>query len=245
MPSPMRRRGLLQRPRGPFAFPGTKAGVDPSYGLVFSAVPAGANCTSLLQGAKIGSVTGGANISASAHGAIGSAVTLPPQATNNLSRLTFSGNVSTNFGSSTIAAIIVFNGITATQAIFANDSVGAGVSLNITGAGTLQWTMFGVVARSSSITLVANVPYFLVASHNGTTGIDYLAMRLDNGVIVTSTSAGGTPNAPNGTYVVGNSSGSGNPANGQIAAVAFSGAYNPPAVLRKWCADPWGLWYPR
>jgi hypothetical protein len=105
--------------------------------------------------------------------------------------------------------------------------------------------MFGVVARSSSITLAANIPYFIIASQNGSTAVDFLVLRLDTGVILTSSTAGGVPGTVNGTFVVGNSSAIGQPLNGAMASVMFASGYAPLPSLQNIAVNPWGLWYPQ
>lgn len=245
MPLILPRRGLTRRPRGPFAFPGNNPGVDPSYGLVFSAVPIGANFVSLLQGAKPGTVTAPSVAPAAAIIATGPAVRFPTNAADVFSRVTHSGNPSTNFLSFTIAAIFTGTAFTGTQVLFGNDSSGNGVFVFVNGSGVLQLSYWGGASKSSGLTLIAGIPYFIVISANGTTNADFFVLRMDTGSVATASTTGSTPNAPNGTFTIGNGPGGGSTSNSAISAVAFSGAYNAPAVVRKWSSDPWGLWYPR
>lgn len=231
-------RSRIQRPYGP-------AGVDPSHfaarGLLFSGVPANNGFVNLRTG-QAGTKAGDPTESMFAR--LGRASGF--SGSGNIHAYRFSGQDASNYGSNTIAAICTFNSFSATQLIFSNNTSDAGVALNVNSGGNLQVTMFGVVAITSSIVLSANVPYFLVASKNGTTGIDFLAMRLDTQTIETASASSGTPIAGNGTYAVGNGWASGNLCmDGNIAGVMFSSAFLSPAELRKWASDPWAFWYPR
>lgn len=228
----------IQRPYG-------LAGVDASHfaarGLLFSGVPANNGFVNLRTG-QAGTKVSTATEKILAR--LGRASVFPGGGVSAAHR--FSGQDATNFGSNTIAAICSFNGIATTQLIFSNTTSNAGIALNVNSSGTLQVTMFGVVAISSSIVLSVNVPYFIVVSKNGTTGISLLVMRLDTQVIVTDAKASGTPAVGNGTYAVGNGWAGGTfPMDGNIAAVMFSSSYLHPSELRKWAADPWAFWYPR
>lgn len=229
------------RIQGPYGL----AGVDPSHlatrGLLFSGIPANSGFVNFRTG-KVGTKAGTPTESilavlGRASGFLGG---------GNTDAYRFSGQDATNYGSNTIAAICSFNTISTTQLIFSNNTSDAGIALNVAGNGTLQVTMFGVVAVNSSIVLSANVPYFIVVSKNGTTGIDFLAMRLDTQTIETSTASSGTPVAGNGTYAVGNGwAGGAWSMDGNVAAVMLSSSYLHPSELRKWAADPWAFWYPR
>lgn len=245
MPLIQPKRGLVRRPRGSLAFPGTAPDVDPNYGLVFSAIPLGANFISLLQGGKTGVVTAPSVTPVAATTVQGPVVRFPANASDTLSRITVSGNVTTNFPSFTSCVIINFTAFASNQFVFGNDSSGAGVHIFADGTGILKLSYWGGATISSGLTLVAGVPYFIAVSANGTTKADFLVRRLDTGGILTASGAGGTPTAPNGTFTIGNAPGGGGTSNASISAVAFSGAYNAPAMVRKWASDPWGLWYPR
>jgi len=229
--------------RGPFQMPTGRPGVDQSHfasrNLLFSGVPFNSGFVNLLSG-KAGTKNG--SPTESIVSPLGRSSVVPGG--GSFHGYTYTGQDATNFTSNTIAVIGSFNSIATTQYFFANNTNSNGVGINITSAGLLQWTMFGVVAVSSTITLVVNVPYFIIASKNGSTGISWLVMRLDTGVIVTASTASGTPNAGNGTYIVGNGVTTTTPMIGNLAAVMFSSAYHAPALLRQWAANPWALWYP-
>lgn len=225
--------------------PAGNPGVNPSHfassGLLFSGIPVGLGAINLRTG-KPGTAAG-----ITAGGVVNP---LGPVAVyrsgGQADAHQFSGQDATNYTSNTIAAICSFNAVVATQIIFSNAASNAGVALTISSAGLLQLTLFGVVAVSSTITLVANVPYFIVASKNGSTGINWLVMRLDTGVITTAATASNTPNVGNGTYVMGNGwAGGSAPMGGNLAAVMLSSSFLPAAQLRRWAADPWAFWYPK
>ena len=234
------KRGII-RP-SPFAYPGTSPRLDTSHfaarGIQFSGIPFGAGFISLATG---GLLTKAGSPTSKVLSSIGPTAVFAGGGTTDAWR--FTGN-STNFTSSTVAAMILFDSISTNQFIFANANNSTGLALNVAGTGNLQWTMFGVVARSSGILLSAGVPYFVIASQN-TGAIDFLAMRLDNGVIATASTASGTPAAPNGTYQIGNGPATTTPIIGQIAAVMFSSEYMSPQMQRQWASDPWSFWYPR
>ncbi len=206
--------------------------------ILFSGVPSGLMFSNVLNG-KQSALVGGTV--AATDGNLGQCVNFPAG-----DYLSFSGNATTNWLSGTIGVIIRASVISGTQYIFCNNSASAGSSLNLS-SGTVQWTMFGVVAESSSITISAGVPYFIAASQNGSTGINYVAVNLVNGSIQTSTSASAAPNAPDGTYVigVGPSLGGSTAFAGLIAAAMYSSAYMPMPALVDWAKDPWSFWYPR
>lgn len=229
------------------AFPaGVAPGFDPTHiagaGVRFSGIALAGNFINLLNGAR-GAITG--SPTGAIDGVIGPATNYPTAGST--AQSTFSGNAATNDTSSTIAAIVRFPATGATfQGIFANGSNAAGINLGLKTPGALvQLTMFGVVARDSAIVISPNIPYFIAASQNGSTIINYVAARLDNGVVVTSTSASGTPTAPNGTFVIGNGPAGSTPASGNIAAVMYSNKYTSMQQLLAWAADPWSFWYPR
>ena len=234
-------RGLV-RSGGLLSYPGTEPRFDPSHfagrSLQLSGTPFGSGFINLATGRLLTKV---ASPTSKVLSSIGPTAVFAGGGV--LDAWSFAGN-STNFTSSTVAAMIMFDSIATNQYIFANANNSTGLALNVNSGGTLQWTMFGVVARSASITLVANVPYFVIASQNPS-AIDFLAMRMDNGVIVTSSTASGTPAAPNGTYQVGNGPATNQPLIGQIAAIMFSSEYMSPQMQRRWAADPWSFWYSR
>src|SRR5271165_4713915 len=109
-------------------------------------------------------------------------------------------------------------------------------------AGALAVIEFGGI-QSSGITLVANAPYLLIVSMVYSTA-NFLALRLDTGVITTGTATVAPPTATLGGCIIG-----ANPAavnscyfNFAAAALSYTGFSIP--MLLSLANDPWGPWRP-
>jgi hypothetical protein len=246
------RRNLL-RPSG-LAYPaGTKPGFDPSHiasagvslGHGFSGVAQNANFLSLLSG-SVGSITNAPT--ASMYGTIGPAFTTPGSGQSHST--TFAGQSTAIDFTGTIAVIFQITSLNAaTSCLFLSSSnVGTsnGMWLLYNSTANLAFNGPGSGGANSAITISAGVPYFVAGSRSGNAGTtNVLAMRLDNGVILTDTPASGTlpSNAPNGSYMVGNG-GVNRSLNGGVAAVMFSKSFMSMQQLQQWAKNPWKFWYP-
>ena len=241
---------FLTQYRNPLAYPaGYAPGFDPNHvasrgvgpGNGFSAVADGRNYVNLVRGdvgttatlpaAKIYGTVGPANL----HTAINDA-------------LRFSGHSAVTNTSTTMAAIFICwgfpnaNGLIVCSSV--NDTGGgsSGIALNIGTAGALQYAYRWVAANSSGLTVALNVPYFAAASGDAST-INFVLVNLLSGQTLTaSISAGGTPQASDGTYIVGGNLSQA--PNLSIAAVMHSTKRTGLPELRQWAADPWSFWYP-
>jgi hypothetical protein len=227
------RRNLLRYPAG------MRAGIDPTdpatRSLRLSGIAQGANIVNLLTG-KPGAVQ---FIPAFAlDGVVGPAF----NAFNVNDQTNFTG-LTTNDTSITIAAIIRFNSVASNQVVASTSSNNAGWRLLVSG-GTLQLTAGAVADLPSSTTLVANVPYLIIASGNASVA-NFLALQLDTGKITTSTRSGATPVAPNSIYTIGGWNAFGQCSNGKLAAVMISANFMSLQEMRQWARDPWAFWYPR
>lgn len=231
---------ILRPPINPLVYPafaveGVNSSHPASQALRFSGIASGGNFVSLNQGRK-GTISGSPSFGID--GAMGPAFS----ALAGADRAAFSGQSTVNDLSMTQAAIVRFNSVAGTETIFSGSGANNGWRIYVTG-GTFGIVAGSVIAVNSSITLVANTPYFVVASINGSTS-NFLALDLSTGKILTATSSGATPAAPDGTYLVGNDAFN-EPANAKISAAMFSARYTSLWEMRQWAQDPWAFWYPR
>ncbi len=214
-------------------YPGRSPGFDPAHlaapNCRFSAVSSSSNFISLLRGAR-GAISGIPT----------SATTFP--STSSTAVNSFAGQSTVNDTSITIASVLQWIDTTASSIVFTTASTNAGWRLNIASSGTISLTT-GAVTDLPGIAISTKVPYFVVVSANAN-NVNYVLLRLDNGVITTLAGTGSSPNAPNGTYQVGNISAFNLPAKASMAAVMFSATYLPITTLLQWANDPWSFWYP-
>jgi hypothetical protein len=233
----------MKRPnsREALAYPaGTRPSVDPKHiasaGLRFSGVAQGANFLSLTQG-RLGTRAGSPSFAID--GVIGPAFNAI--ATTDAS--SFSGQSTANDATVTLAVILRFNALGATQTILGTSSANNGWRIYATAGSTLAFVAGGVAVQDSGISISAGVPYLFIVSINASVA-NYLVRNLHTGKVVTASSASASPAAPNGTYLIGTNSFS-ECANAKIAAVMISARYMSLWQMRQWAADPWLFWYPR
>src|SRR5271165_4367574 len=124
-----------------------------------------------------------------------------------------------------------------------NTGDSTGWDVGSTNAGVLTVTESGGT-HSSPITLVANAPYLLIVSMVYLTA-NFLALRLDTGVITTGTATVTAPTGTLGGCIIGATSGNQNATsfNFAAAALAYTGFSIP--MLRNLANDPWGPWRPQ
>jgi len=142
----------------------------------------------------------------------------------------------------TMAGILAFTSFTGNQWLFSNGA-SAGTDFLI-GSASVGFEFFNGSFAVSNISLVANVPYFVIGSISAATA-NFLVMNLNTGAIRTVSVAGLAVSAPSGAYIVGS-----NPisvgASNKIAAVMYSvGHLLSIAEMREWAQDPWTYWFPR
>lgn len=210
----------------------------------FSGISNGSNFISLLQGANRGTIGGGPV--GLVDGIIGPATNYSA-ATDASS---FSGQYTAAIDtSSTIGAIFVLNSVaSANQIIFSETSNGTvkTLALNIS-SGVAALNYNGVTSFSSSISVVVDVPYFLVSSVQDGNIINFALTNLRTGQVRTSSIASSQTrsNAQTGTNSVGTRVASNLVMNGKLAAVMFNAVYLPLPALIQWANDPWSFWYPQ
>lgn len=245
---------IIRRPLGPFAFPCTKPGFDPSHPLSrgiapghgLSTVALGtANLVNLLNGqvgTRVGSPTAGVTSS------LGHTINLSASGME----IDFSGNYNAATEPMvTFAAVFQLNSLPgATSVIVSNNNIGTsngGASIGFNASNQLQITVWGATARAAtSIGAVsANVPYFAAMSGNSS-ATAFVLRRLDTGAVLTDSQLGYVPHASlnTATYSVGGSNNL-RPLLGKFAAGMWSPAFNPLPSLVAASADPWSFWYPK
>lgn len=232
---------IIKPLRGPFAFPGRKAGVDltnpASSKLRFSGVASGSNFRSVYG--PVGSVSGSPTASTLPWTGQGAGYATTAQSS-------FSGMSTVNDESNTLAAIVFLTTLPAgtTVAVSSSDTITGGVGLSFNSSAALFYIRWGRTNATSSLTVSTNVPYFIAMSGDSLSE-SFVLRRLDNGVLRTDSTAIGTPTtAPSGTFAVGNNGGS-RPLNGIISAAMMSGTRLSLQQLIQWSADPWSFWYPK
>lgn len=242
MPKNLPRGSVIGAVRGPYAYPGTKAGFDPSHplsaGCRFSGVVRGSGFISLVSG-KAGTTASAPSSKMDPN--IGSSLVF-----SGTNEVDFTGQSTTNDTQFTIAALAYLNSTGATATLFNSDNTSsAGCSLGCNSAGLFGAVYTGVNRISSSTTLSTGVPYFLIGSRIQAIG-NFAVVNLKTGQTFLSTTSGGsgTPTAPSGTYEIGNAA-TGQTWTGGIAAVMFSNQYRSLPDLAKIASDPFSFWYPR
>lgn len=142
----------------------------------------------------------------------------------------------------TFAAILILDSSLAFGGILADGTSGSWC-LNLTAAGNvLEITTQGVAEFGGGPTLATGVPYFVAASRLAGSTVNYLARRLDTGLISTTTisNASAAPSNSSGGVRMGSEASGG--WNGAIAAGAIIYDYFSMAQLLDWADDPWGFW---
>lgn len=229
---------------GWLSYPGNRSGYNPMHVLGqanLSAVSRKAGTLTNLLDGRPGTINGGsisANVILTGHGA----------RVGTTSSIRFGNSPAPSNDSVTFACIVVPNSSVANSAIFDTDGAG-------TGGNGFGWQSASLVPRlvvkpsftnvSSGITLSVGVPYFIAASCNSSAS-NHLVMRLDNGVISTSSTTGlTTPSAPNGTCTVGNFGATSNFASDMTYhAIMWSSIFSSKQALLLAASDPWSYWYP-
>lgn len=242
-------RGILPFKRG-LIYPGGNPGFDPSH--VASAGMAAGHALSAIacaNGLMVNLLNGAPGINGNSGTATGiidsfmgpSTVFGFPGVAREINFV--APNVSDSL--ETIASIFSWSGQASQVTIFnAGNGGSQNVALYLTAAGLLS--AYSTGAHSSTLSVVANVPYFAAASFkNGQAG-PVVLKRLDTGAIFTDTIADIGPMSANsgGKYLVGND-GFGNQFYGKIVAVMYAPTFMVLPDLVKWADDPWAFWYPR
>src|SRR5208283_2837471 len=124
-----------------------------------------------------------------------------------------------------------------------NTGDSTGWDVGSTSAGVLAVIESGGT-RSSPITLVANAPYLLIVSVVYLTA-NFLALRLDTGVITTGTATVTAPTGTLGGCIIGANPGVVNSCNFNFAAAALAYTGFSIPMLRNLANDPWGPWRPQ
>lgn len=229
----------------PLAFPNRRPRFDPAHpasnNLRFSCVSADGNFINLATG-QPASPTG--SMPSKMYGSIGGATVC------NSNYATVSGLPTASEAAITLAAIFVSDGTPTNYGTIVGSSSSTdsyGCALMCANTNQFNARLFGTDNYFGGTgLLVAGGPVFVAVSVNLTTlEMNWVACRLDNGLIFskTSTANSGTQNPASGTGIVGG--GDYNFATGSIAAVASSGAFLSMSQLLQWAADPWSFWYPR
>src|SRR5208337_3280028 len=123
-----------------------------------------------------------------------------------------------------------------------NTGDSTGWDVGSTNAGVLTVTESGGT-RSSPITLVANAPYLLIVSMVYLTA-NFLALRLDTGVITTGTANVTAPTGTLGGCIIGANPAAANSCYFNFAAAALSYTGFSIPMLLSLANDPWGTWRP-
>lgn len=244
-------RIILPFETNPLAYPGRLPGFDPGHFALggkplYSGVRSGANFINLLTSAS-GTVTG--TFTSALDGNLGPSLGCGAIANSN--QIAVSGAPQIAYQQGTIAAIVRPSDVTNFNAIFAGSpNTSGGLDLffaNDSGAlGDLMMRVFGTNIRSNINNTVAGVPYFVVASCDAATNINFLQVNLNTGRVDTATAASSaTLPLLDGTFLVAQWRGGGLGCTGNLAAVMYSGTYLSMAQLKQWAQDPWAFWYPR
>jgi hypothetical protein len=240
--------GLL-RSYNPLVYPGGRArpGFDPSHpassgvinGNGFSGIASGANFVNLLNGAK-GTPANGPT--STLDGRIGPSAVF----TATGAQATYSTPLAVVNNSTTSAAILVcsaFNAGGGTWFIHGT-FVGHYNGFGITSAGALQAYDKDGGSKSSTFSLSLNVPYLIIVSKNSAT-VNFLAVRLDNGSLQTSTASGFTTvSVSDGLYTIGCFAGSSGQIDASMATCMYGTSYLSMPQMLAWASDPWSFWYP-
>lgn len=241
--SALARRGLMRPARGPFAFPGTNPGFDPTHiasdRARFSGVAVPGNFLNLLSGVP-GTLTNVPTTSVDSN--IGTCFKTSAGNQNT----DFSGQSTNNDTSVTVGFMMRPRVSNANQPVFASDSANANgffVAMDQSPKLLIQ-AINAATFKESSFTYTAGVPYFCIISMNGTATTNFLAVRLDTGQVFFSTTTGLSLTAPNGTYRIGRNNtfhlnGS------SLAAVMFAARFMSASEMSLWASNPWSFWYPK
>lgn len=235
---------LLLTGQNTLAFPyGIAPGVDlthPAAGasLAFSVV---GNGISLL---KSGIASGSNNANTFP---VDSIIGLGTKNASNLSGFTYAGQSTAANTSVTFAFIgrVVNAGGTFAYIGSANSGTG-GAFFGVDSGGNFIVQGNGSFVESTFPAYVSTAPYFAAVSLNPSSCV-FAVRRLDTGKIFSSSAAGFTMIAPDGTYAYAGCSASGSVGNiggGTCAAGMISFKFTPLAQLLQWAQDPWSFWYP-
>lgn len=244
------RRGIIRPPRGPFAFPGTKAGFDPAHvasnGALISGIAHNGSFANMIPGvaALVGTVNGAG--SAPVHKIDGKIGPSSYNANN--------GNVSftypnTNWSMQTIAVIYVPDAATSASPRQLVNMSAAGNSgmfpfVDTTGAVTLSYSNTNILVFSPIV--VAGAPYFIAVSSRASTAYSGVMRRLDTGQVYPFSGTHAVAAlAGDAALYVGNRGTNSRQSLGSIAAFMHSPSFMSVQQLVQWSADPWAFWYPR
>jgi hypothetical protein len=106
----------------------------------------------------------------------------------------------------------------------------------------IQFTTIGITEVNSSLSLTAG-PWFIAASTDNATVTNFIAVNLQTGHVLTSTSAShpGETGGATGTYSIGLID---TAFAGSVSAVMAAGQFLSLAQLKEWGQAPWDFWYP-
>jgi len=233
--------------RNPLSYPaGARPRFDQSHpvagGVRFSAVIQGGGALNVLTGQHAGfSVAPAATVIAAGLAGIcsGTGGSTP----NN--SMQFANQYTGADTSATAAVIAQFPNLGTTMYPFRSGVTG-GISFSISTVGVFLCSDVVSNNKSSGITLLAGVPYFLACSFNPAATV-FVVKRMDTGQ--TYFSSPGTPflapGAPDGNLQIGSKGSSEAGVDRYILSAMFSGQFNSLPVLLQWAADPWAFWFPR
>lgn len=238
-------RRLIRPPGGPFAFPGTKPGFDPSHiaaaNVQLSAVALGSGFVGLLRGSLAAS--GGGSPTAKILSGLGPAVNF----TGATDGLKFTGQSTASVSACTLACIVQFANYNSGQyqVVIGNTTSG----LLALGSDANHFvTLYAGGPTASTFVPSLNVPYFIACSAQNPSGssMSFVVRNLANGVLfLQKTNFLTGINASAGTANIGNNNFIAQAANGAVAAVMHSSRFMSAEALLQWSDDPWSFWYPR
>lgn len=236
--------------RNRLAFPcGLVPGFDPSHSASrncrFSVVNIGSGAVNLLNG-KPGVVT---NFAQTIDGIIGPAQ-ISTTSGGSQCFYTFSGGPTAPETQITFACIIRAGAPLFNSTILANNEVGAFNAGAYFHSNNLNWEMDVPPSGlgSANFVLTQGVPYFLGGSIDNSGNYTTIAVRMDTGQVVFTSSGvaahGIAATATTGHFYVGSFENAGSGFLGSIAAAMYSGCFLSLPQWQQWAADPWSFWYP-
>lgn len=233
-------------PRNPLAFPaGRQPRFDASHpaakGIIgnhgYSCVASGSNGINL--------VTGGVLTSSGAEGFSAQNTIFGPGAKPTGGDCILTTPAVSKTDTNQTLATILYTPASLTEADCCDSgSTGAGAVLVQQSTGALICLIDFTAITTTMTPLVANTPYFLACSFNGTS-VNFLVRNLLNGQLFTETDSQGSnsPGASGTTY--GAFAGTVEAAaQAPIMATMFAPSYLTMPQLRAWAVDPWAFWYP-
>lgn len=101
-------------------------------------------------------------------------------------------------------------------------------------------------ASTSSFTIATGVPYFIAASMQPSSTVNFVAVNLQTGQLLSSTTTTGASLAAlSALPQIGLDLGDSHTADAYIAAAMLAPSFMSLQALITWAADPWSFWYPQ